>query len=336
MRKIQSLFWNGEHKRLRLLWRLLIFFSLYALLTLLLNFLTGIILPDNSAYYLTSAGNSLLAVFFMLFLGGKFLDQRSFRDFGFHVCRQWLKDFLFGLCLGAFLMAAIFTFELAMGWIQIDSFLVNFTGGEYFVTDTLKVLVLFICIGFYEEMLMRGYLLRNLAEGLNIHQKNSIAALLLATLLSSIIFGALHGMNPNATFMSTINISIAGIFLALGFLMTGELGISIGLHIAWNFFQGPVFGFPVSGITSFSKILKIQQLGNEQITGGLFGPEAGLIGLIAMIIGLAVICLYVKITQKNIMFRDYLALYISPKTIIYKTKKQQGCYNRNNIEKLNK
>ncbi len=70
---------------------------------------------------------------------------------------------------------------------------------------------------------------------------------MLAWFASSIALGVLHVFNPNASLISTLYLVLAGLFLGLGLVMTGSLAIPIGLHITWNFFQGNVFGFPVSG-----------------------------------------------------------------------------------------
>ena len=95
-----------------------------------------------------------------------------------------------------------------------------------------------------------------------------------------------HALNPGATAATTTKIALAGIFLALPFLLTGKLALSIGVHIAWNFFQGNVFGFPVSGNSMFrTTIFNTVQGGPELWTGGTFGPEAGLLGLIAIVVG---------------------------------------------------
>jgi len=96
--------------------------------------------------------------------------------------------------------------------------------------------------------------------------------------------------------VSTVHIVIAGVFLALGYLLTGELAIPIGLHITWNFFQGHVFGFPVSGTgKGRATLIAIAQGGNDTITGGQFGPEAGLIGLVALALGSILITLWVHL-----------------------------------------
>ena len=108
-------------------------------------------------------------------------------------------------------------------------------------------------------------------------RSNSKTAVLISYLLISVFFGFLHGNNPNATLVSSINVSLIGLFLGLAFILTGELAIPIGLHIAWNFTQGYVFGFPVSGSETHISLIGIHQTGPILWTGGAFGPEGGLI-----------------------------------------------------------
>jgi hypothetical protein len=91
--------------------------------------------------------------------------------------------------------------------------------------------------------------------------------------------------------------------------LTGDLAISIGLHMTWNFFQGVVFGFPVSGMASQASFIGIHQGGPDLITGGPFGPEAGLIGLGAIAIGAVMIVLWVKWRYGAVKLQDRLAVY---------------------------
>jgi len=330
-------FYNPAQRRLRAFWRLLIQIVLFLLGTIAFGLAivlaaAGIWLAagqipageaaDSSAFswlmvekmvgsswlgLLLTLG-SLLVMLLTFWVAGRFLDRRSFKDFGFHFDAAWWRDLAFGLALGALLMVLIFGAELAAGWVTITGTLQSLESG----VGLVQGLALFVCVGIYEEMLSRGYHLRNMAEGLNIKWLGPKWALGLGYLLSSTIFGMLHLANPNTSLMSTFNLVIAGLFLGLGFLLTGELAISIGLHITWNFFQGNVFGFPVSGGASSASLIAIRQGGPPLWTGGAFGPEAGLIGLLAILLGSVLIVGWVRRTRGQITWQMHLAEYARP------------------------
>ena len=103
----------------------------------------------------------------------------------------------------------------------------------------------------------------------------------------------MHLANPNATWVSAAGIFFAGLFLAYGYVCTQQLWLSIGLHIGWNFFEGVVFGFPVSGLSIYP-LIHINVSGPDVWTGGAFGPEAGLIILPALALGAVLINLYTR------------------------------------------
>jgi len=302
--RLAGIFWNRDERRLRAGWRLLLFGLLLIVLASAVQI--GLIqaadsllaqLPGTLAVEISrglDGASAVLAITAGVALAGWLLDRRRFANFGFHLGRGWWIDFGFGLALGALLMAAIFAAEVALGWVTVAD-VWRSSGGLAFPVAILMPLVAFLFVGYYEELLVRGYLLRNLAEGLGFGPITARWALLLAWLLTSALFGFLHAGNPNATFVSSFNIGLAGLFLGLGILLTGELAIPIGLHITWNFFQGNVFGFPVSGTrVSDATFVAIQQSGPVQWTGGAFGPEAGLIGLIAIAIGSGLTLLWVR------------------------------------------
>lgn len=230
-----------------------------------------------------------------IWLAGRFIDRRPFSDFGFRINSAWWKDFWFGIGLGGTLITTIFLVELAAGWIQPTGFFVTNHSDLPFLAAILIPLFIFIKVGFYEELLSRGYHLINLAEGISGKYIKPRTAIIAAGLISSAVFGIFHAANPNATLSSTLNIFLAGILLATGFLLTGELAIPIGLHISWNFFQGNVFGFPVSGADfRLATLIQIQQSGPEWLTGGAFGPEGGLLGIISNFLGILLIIAWIK------------------------------------------
>ncbi|WP_248895595.1 CPBP family intramembrane glutamic endopeptidase [Haloplanus halobius] len=223
-------------------------------------------------------------------IAGRYIDRRHLRDFGFHLDRGWWLDCGFGLLLGALLMTLVFAVEVAAGWTRVTGiaamdadFLVRFLG----------LVVAFVAVGGYEELLARGYLLTNAAEGL-VGWVGDGAAVGGGVAISSVVFGLAHASNPNATLLSTGAIVLAGGMLAVGYVLTGDLAIPIGLHTTWNLFQGGVYGFPVSGLGIETSVVAIQRDGPRLLTGGTFGPEAGLIGVGAMGLGSAAIAAWVR------------------------------------------
>lgn len=286
-------FWNSTQNRLRAVWRLI----LQAVFLIVCSTIAGIpALLLGLNFDSVSVGVVLSAVAFpiSIWFAGRLLDRRPFADFGFHFSLSWWRQFAFGLALGAVLITGIFVIELLLGWVTIaDTFYVVEPNSSFGLAYLLPIIV-FVAVGFYEELWSRGYQLTNVAEGLN-GWLGYRAATLIALLLTSALFGFLHASNPNATFISSFNIAVAGIFLGLGFVLTGELAIPIGLHITWNFFQGNVFGFPVSGTSTVgATIFRIEQSGNALWTGGAFGPEAGILGLVAIGVGCVLTWWYVR------------------------------------------
>jgi membrane protease YdiL (CAAX protease family) len=133
-----------------------------------------------------------------------------------------------------------------------------------------------LAVGWSEELIFRGYLLQNLKEGIG---------LVWAVVLSCVFYGAVHMANPNSSLLSGILIAILGYVRIFGWLRTGQLWLSMGMHASWNFFQGPVFGFHVSGM-KVHNLISHQATGPDWITGGVFGPEAGIVVLPAILLGL--------------------------------------------------
>jgi membrane protease YdiL (CAAX protease family) len=329
MDSIKTIFWNSNQRRMRAFWRLIGQVILLVAVTVPLEAGVGFIAfglliarsgitPDqlvdpeatsgaldpqavqqflfDSPLLMTLSSLALLvAITFSIWLAGRWLDRRRFADFGFHLDRNWWIDLGFGLLQGAVLMLIIFLVETAVGWVTVSDTFTSIEPGMAFPIAILSPLLTFLAVGFYEELFSRGYQLQNLAEGLNWGPIGPRGAIVVATLLSSTVFGALHASNPNASLLSTVNIALAGLQLAAGILLTGELAIPIGLHISWNFFQGNVFGFPVSGTgVRSATFISIEQSGPDLWTGGAFGPEAGILGIGAMVLGTLATVMWVR------------------------------------------
>lgn len=313
---MKQFFWIREEDRLRFIWR----FAVYALLIVVLLFILTLAVEWGFRELagglhngpLIRAVNGLVTLAAMLgaaSVAAARLDRRRFAGYGFHFNRRWWLDLGFGLLLGAVLMGLIFLAEWALGWIQIDGTQANRAPAWPWSAWIISNALFFLCVGIYEEFFTRGYLLRNLAEALRTRRIQPKTALVLAYLISSSIFGLLHLANKNASLVSTLNLIAAGLFLGLGYVLTGELAISIGLHITWNFFQGPIFGFPVSGGAPVASLIGMTQQGPEWATGGAFGPEAGALGLAALLLGSLLIGLWVRTTRGGTALKTDLAVY---------------------------
>ena len=321
-----ELFLDRSTGRLRTLWRLgiqywaywvlvQIIFSLVVVGWLLVDSggrmpsggLDTLVVPDSPALPLVSGIVGLLAAILTVWLAGRFLDRRPFSAFGFHLGAGWWLDLFFGMILGALLMTAVFLVELGLGWVEVTGSFET-QGGAPFVISILFPAATFLCVGLSEETVFRGYQLKNAAEGLNYPSLGPRGAILLAWVLSSVFFAVLHADNPNATSISTLNIVLAGLMLGFGYVLTGELAIPIGLHITWNFFQGAVYGFPVSGLGDFgATLLATEQGGPELWTGGSFGPEGGLLIPAVMLLGMSLVALWTRLRTGKVSLHTPIA-----------------------------
>ncbi len=294
--RLLSLFWNREERRVRALWRVTTLVALMVASGVAIRAVEFLPERGTRAFSVASSVVRLVVVVAVVWLVGRLLDRRRLREFGLSLDREWWTDLVFGLALGMGLMSAIFLVEWSLGWVQVTGTLRTAVPGEAFGLAILAPAVIFLSVGILEELLARGYLLRNLAEGLAFPRLGGAqGGLVLACLISSALFAYGHAGNPNSTWVSTVSIGIAGAFLALGYMLTGQLAIPIGIHITWNFFQATVFGFPVSGVSHLrTSVIATHQLGPELWTGGPFGPEAGLLGLAAMLLGIGLTLLWVR------------------------------------------
>jgi len=315
---IKNIFWNPIESRVRFGWRMagqtVLIFVPVVILNIALQPLAeqgvikGVTLNSPPGMFRLSFV-ILVGAIFSVWLAGRFLDHRHFADFGFRFDRNWWIDFGFGLALGAILSAAIFGIEWAAGWITITGVLQGYDGTP-FGQAILMAVVTFICVGIYEELIFRGYHLKNIAEWLNQSKRVTPRwAVLGAVCISSMFFGISHTLNPNATVLSTLNIALGSIFLlGIGFFLTSELAISIGVHIAFNLFRGSVFGFGVSGFDArATTLIVIEQGGPAWLTGGAFGPEAGPLGLAAMLLGGILTLGWVKWRRGNVTIQESIA-----------------------------
>ncbi|HEY3477248.1 MAG TPA: type II CAAX endopeptidase family protein, partial [Anaerolineales bacterium] len=291
---LQKIFLSPDQTRLRAGWRLLIqtvslvligsclIVPLFTVLFLLDPSLLSSLLQLRPEYLLLGTIAEAIAVTASVFLARRFIDRQPIESLGLKVNNQALLDVLAGMGIALLQMGFLYVLMLGLGWLTFEGFAWEFDPVETVLSGVLIFFCIFILVGWSEELLSRGYHLQTIASGTN---------LFWAVIISSAVFSFLHFRNPSATWASTAGIFFAGIYLAYGYIRTRQLWLPIGLHIGWNFFEGVVFGFPVSGLDIYA-LTRITVQGPELWTGGAFGPEAGLIVLPSLVLGALLIYLY--------------------------------------------
>jgi len=172
-------------------------------------------------------------------------------------------ELLAGLLTGALLISATVAILYAL-----DVFVVT---GMNDWTVMLPPLTTAVMAGVFEEILMRGIVFRIVEEWLG-------SAIALAG--SAILFGALHIPNPGSSAISVVAIALeAGVMLAAAYMLTKRLWLAIGIHIAWNFVQGGIFGIATSGVATKGWLVSTLS-GSTYLSGGEFGAEASIIAVL--------------------------------------------------------
>jgi membrane protease YdiL (CAAX protease family) len=273
--------------RLRSGWRLLIFVLILIILSLFFGAVTKKVF-ELAVQFVPRSGvaryleNFVFRVIFLLvallagFICTRFLEGLPWRALGLWFHEKWARDFLLGSLIGIVSLALATAIATAGGGL---SFTISGRAALVQVVQTLLFsALLFIVAALAEEALFRGYPLQTLTRA-------NLAWL--AVFLTSVPFAAIHLRNPNvAAGFTFINTALAGVWLAVAYLRTRSLWFPLGVHWAWNWALGSLFGLPVSGISDLAPhpLLRGTDLGPAWLTGGSYGIEGGVACTIALIV----------------------------------------------------
>ncbi len=225
-------------------------------------------------------------------LACRWLERRSLSEIGLPG-HHWGRQFLLGFLLGGGLMGAVIGVLALAGFYRITS-IEPIDANQLFLF--LMSFLLFLAAAVQEEVLFRGMIFRLLERALGSW---------IALVLSALSFGAVHLANPHATLVSTLAIILtAGVILAAVYLLTRSLWWVIGLHLGWNFFEGPIFGAQISGLTT-PALFHASLTGPHLWTGGAFGPEAGLVAIFVVGSAGLLLCMLAA-RQRRIMTPHWL------------------------------
>lgn len=223
-----------------------------------------------------------VCAFGVAFLFRRYLDERSIASLGFSVRGPWLRLLLIGCGLGIAMQLCVFAMEDLLGYSHVTAFSAARQGGSVLVV-LLPYLAL---VGLAEEMLFRGYIFQNMWESWG------PAA---AIAFTSALFVAVHFGNPGSharLAFTVIGLVAYAVWACISLLWTKSLWLAVGVHFMWNVFEGPVLGFPVSGLTFPSIAVRQTFTGPDWFTGGPFGPEAGASALLALAFGFVLLWLF--------------------------------------------
>ncbi|MBL0311741.1 MAG: CPBP family intramembrane metalloprotease [Holophagaceae bacterium] len=273
---METIFFDQGH-RLRNGWWMLIFMAM--MMACILGF-RGLI-PVLHRVGIRS-GDWIEVVIFLISLLATWactrLRKETLSSVGFHLDRRWAKEIAWRTLLGAGVMLA----AAGMAWAA---------GGVRFELDparSLKALsygfYVMLFVALFEENLFRGFLFQRLLAGTGVW----VTQLVLALFFAFAHWGN-PGMHGATKIWATINIALAAVLLGLAYLRTRSLALPIGIHLGWNWTQGNVLGFGVSGNAGRGWIHPLFQGKPEWLTGGTFGLEASVFGVVAVLIGIGLL-----------------------------------------------
>lgn len=242
---------------------------------------------NNSEFFILNQEPILLMISLVLFAFSsllvffrvKVIEKRKISSIGF-AKDSWIKKYLIGFLIGIIMMGIIVLILYGFGYITIDKNPIQPVG-----LSTLPVILIFlvgwIIQGGTEEILTRGWLMNVLGARYNIT---------LGLIVSSLLFSFMHLLNPNVNYIAVINIALVGLFYGLCVIKTNDLWAVCGMHSAWNFAQGNLFGFEVSGNNvPFGSLMDFKLIGSDFVTGGVFGPEAGIVSTIILVASILIL-----------------------------------------------
>ena len=291
--------------KLRAIWRFLISAAAIVASMIAIQVLLGLVLGlagTKPGFFLANTLSTVLLLPALLGLVAFFtriFEQRSFGSAGMALSGRWKAELTLGLAISTLMILAVAALEWALGaakfsWSGGGPASLALWGGGGFVVLAIAAT--------NEEIMFRGYPFQRMVESIGP---------LGAILILSVLFGSIHLGNPNSTWVGAANTALVGIPFSVAYLRTRMLWLPIGMHFAWNIVQGFVLGLPLSGISFPVALLRAEVTGPVTLTGGAYGPEAGLLatGVIVLATG------YLAVSGSVYVSEDTRALVVGPADI---------------------
>ena len=233
------------------------------------------------AFYLVALYSTVFATLTFIFWA-RVAEKRSFRSIGF-TSGNFLSKYLKGLGVGFLLFGFVVLLNWGSGSVEFGGINSKFSFGS-----CLLFFGGFILQGMNEEVMFRGYLMSRLS----VKEK-----FWTAVIVNSVLFGLFHMLNAGVTLLAIINIILFGVFASLYAMADDGIAGACAIHTIWNFFQGNIFGFEVSGNNMGEPLFLLGEEKANIINGGAFGAEGGL--AVTVVLAIAVIIVFEKNSRNS-------------------------------------
>lgn len=271
----------NQDNALRTGWRILAMIALLATAGIVINVgwkALGLPGGESSGPWSFLAFASLIAgsAFGIIVLLLHFFEKRGTEAIGLPFRLEACKDTLYGTLLGAVPVSLLLGVALIGGYGSV-------TMGTMTLAHIPAVLLPVVITGFllagWEELVLRGYLLRQFSSGLN------PAA---AVIITGVLFGLMHSGNPGANWQGLLYTAIGGILMGWLMVRSGSLWLLIGYHFGWNLTGSTILGLELSGFEDEASIFTSALSGSDWLTGGSYGFEASLPAVVFEVLVLSV------------------------------------------------
>lgn len=296
---------KNRYGELRSGWKIvltiILMFALMNVLSILIGIILGIIatngilmevsdIESSSLYFSVSIILQNIALILSSIIMWKSLDKKEAKLMGIINIKEGYKELGIGLFLGGMTITIVGIVLLLLGEVR----LVNSLSKPNISYELVIGLIAFIAVGFGEEIFGRAYCMSVLKQTRNKY---------IVLGISAVVFAAMHLGNNGINFLALINLFLVGILFGYMFMKSGNVWMPIGFHITWNYFQGYILGFQVSG-NEVNGIYQLENSVNSYINGGTFGPEGGIIVTLILIITFFI----VGVLYKNRSIDDFLGI----------------------------
>ena len=255
--------------RLRVVCRLLLFAVIFGVVTTALMYLVRAALCGIPQLFTQHLVALALGATIAVYLARRFIDKRDMTSLGIMRVGA-VSDVVVGTLISVAMMIAFVLVSWMLGYARLVGY--SWWNPDRALSDSFTsvsawalfgIFVTLCAVAWWEELVMRGYLIANVADAWGIK---------VAVIADCAIFGIAHAFNSNASILSITIIAITTIQLIYAYLKSRALWLPVGIHLGWNFTQGSIFGFGDSGASQPS-LLIFEPVGPDWLSGGQFGPE---------------------------------------------------------------